>query len=249
MKKLLVGLCTVGLLASSLAQAEEHEWTNKQGKTIKAEFVSATNEAVTISMKGKTYVIKLADLSPQSQALARKLGDQNSKLETKIPSNADHDPKTVTLGEFIKGKRIYLRADGEGNHSDKREMAMQFDKDGTIVLAIEVAKGEFIREVSAKSLHPTYKVDELRVAVLNDGKETTGIQFSSANPKIGGKVSLGRDKGIISRIEKAGPFVLKEGDKAKAAEPTEPKNSIPTTPDTDTNSTTALLPSVPGTNP
>ena len=91
---------------------------------------------------------------------------------------------------------------------------MHFDKDGSIVLAIQVAKGEFIREVSANSLHPTYKVDGLRVAVLNDGKETTGIQFSSANPKIGDKVSLGRDKGIISRIEKAGPFVFKEGDQA-----------------------------------
>jgi len=141
MKKLLVGLCTVGLLASSLVHAVEHEWTNKQGKTIKAGFVSAGEEAVTISMGGKSYVVQLADLSPESQALARKLGDQNLKLETKIPSDADHDPKTVTLGEFIKGKRIYLRADGEGNHSDKREMAMQFDKDGTIVLAIEVAKG------------------------------------------------------------------------------------------------------------
>ena len=79
MRKLLFGLCTVGLLASSLAQAEEHEWTNKQGKTIKAGFVSAGEEAVTISMKGKTYVVKLADLSPQSRALAAKLRVQKSK--------------------------------------------------------------------------------------------------------------------------------------------------------------------------
>ena len=127
------------------------------------------------------------------------------------------DPKTVTLGEFIKGKRIYLSAEGDGSHREKGGLAMQFDKDGSIVLAIQVAKGEFIREVSANSLHPTYKVDGLRVAVLNDGKETTGIQFSSANPKIGDKVSLGRDKGIISRIEKAGPFVFKEGDQDQEA--------------------------------
>ena len=129
----------------------------------------------------------------------------------------EDDPKTVTLGEFIKGKRIYLSADGDGSHREKGGLAMQFDKDGSIVLAIQVAKGEFIREVSANSLHPTYKVDGLRVAVLNDGKETTGIQFSSANPKIGDKVSLGRDKGIISRIEKAGPFVFKEGDQDQEA--------------------------------
>ena len=79
MKKLLVGLCTVGLLASSLVHAVEHDWTNKQGKTIKAGFVSAGKEAVTISMGGKSYVVKLADLSPQSRALAAKLRVQKSK--------------------------------------------------------------------------------------------------------------------------------------------------------------------------
>ena len=79
MKKLLVGLCTVGLLASSLVHAVEHEWTNKQGKTIKAGFVSAGEETVTISMRGKSYVVKLADLSPQSRALAAKLRVQKSK--------------------------------------------------------------------------------------------------------------------------------------------------------------------------
>ena len=65
--------CLVGLFSCSLAQAEEHEWTNKLGQTINAEFVSATNEAVTLSMGGKHYEIKLADLSPQSRALVSKL--------------------------------------------------------------------------------------------------------------------------------------------------------------------------------
>ena len=55
------------------AQAQEREWTNKLGATIKAVFVSADEQAVTISMKGKNYVVKLADLSPQSQALAKEL--------------------------------------------------------------------------------------------------------------------------------------------------------------------------------
>ena len=91
MRKLLFGFCTVGLLASSLAQAEEHEWTNKQGKTIKAGFVSAGEEAVTISMKGKTYVVKLADLSPQSRALAAKLRVQKSTA---------HKPGTAV--DFLK---------------------------------------------------------------------------------------------------------------------------------------------------
>ncbi len=77
-----VGLTTMKLLlhiglalafALPLAGAVEHEWTNKRGGTFKAGFISATDQAVTISIKGKTYRVKLADLSPQSQALARQL--------------------------------------------------------------------------------------------------------------------------------------------------------------------------------
>ncbi len=40
-------------------QAEEHDWTNKEGQTIRAEFVSVTSDAVTISMQGKTFVVKI----------------------------------------------------------------------------------------------------------------------------------------------------------------------------------------------
>ena len=63
------------------AKAEEREWTNKAGRAIKAEFVSADDQAVTLSMRGKTYVVKLADLSPQSRALAAKLSVQKSTVQ------------------------------------------------------------------------------------------------------------------------------------------------------------------------
>jgi hypothetical protein len=53
MKKLLWVLCGSLVLLLAPLFGEPHEWTNAQGKTIKAEFVSATNESVTISMQGK----------------------------------------------------------------------------------------------------------------------------------------------------------------------------------------------------
>ena len=105
-----VALLMVGLLASSLAQAEEHEWTNKQGKTIKAEFVSAGEEAVTISMGGKSYVVKLADLSPQSRALAAKLRVQKSTVQ-KPGTNVviDHEKLNYRDGlEYFEGKPLSL---------------------------------------------------------------------------------------------------------------------------------------------
>ncbi|SVC78829.1 uncharacterized protein METZ01_LOCUS331683, partial [marine metagenome] len=73
-------LCAVALLLVPLA-GEIHEWTNTRGQKIQAEFISATNEAVTISMQGKTYVVKLADLTPQSRALAAKLRVQKSTTQ------------------------------------------------------------------------------------------------------------------------------------------------------------------------
>jgi eukaryotic-like serine/threonine-protein kinase len=101
MKKLL-SVLLVGVSASLVplhANAQVHRWTNKEGAIITAEFVSATDEAVTISMKGKTYVVRLADLTPQSQALAKKLNHQ--KLNPEPP-----EPTTLMLWEFITGDRV-----------------------------------------------------------------------------------------------------------------------------------------------
>jgi len=118
MRELLFGLCTVGLLASSLTQAEEHEWTNKQGKTIKAGFVSAGEETVTISMRGKSYVVKLADLSPQSRALAAKLRVQKSKARE--PQN-DKTP-------LVKTSEV-PRIDLDDNETRNRIIAEAIDDD------------------------------------------------------------------------------------------------------------------------
>ena len=72
--------------------AKELEWTNKAGRTIKAEFVSANNESLTLSVKGRTAVVKLSDLNTKSQALARKL---NRQAEAK--TNAAPTPSTTQL--------------------------------------------------------------------------------------------------------------------------------------------------------
>ena len=69
-KNLLLVLMCMGITG---VHGEEHEWTNIQGKTIKAGFVSATNEAVTISMQGKNFEVKFTDLVPDSVALAKRL--------------------------------------------------------------------------------------------------------------------------------------------------------------------------------
>ena len=61
------------LLTVSIPRAEECEWINSEGKIIRAKFVSANAQTVTLSMKGKVYVLKFSSLSSESQALASEL--------------------------------------------------------------------------------------------------------------------------------------------------------------------------------
>lgn len=50
-------------------------WTNLQGKVIEAKFAGLEGESVKITMKsGKSFVVPLSGLSPESAALAKKLG-------------------------------------------------------------------------------------------------------------------------------------------------------------------------------
>ena len=64
--------------------AEEHEWTNLEGRTIHAEFVSATNEDVTLLVGGRTAVVALSDLSPASIELAAALAASGEPQSTEL---------------------------------------------------------------------------------------------------------------------------------------------------------------------
>lgn len=61
------------------SKAKVYEWTGVNGETFKAKFVSATDETVTIIAKGKTYVMTMSSLSPESQAQARRLAGQGQQ--------------------------------------------------------------------------------------------------------------------------------------------------------------------------
>ena len=80
MKKLLFALFATiaSFTCMSFAQADEAEWTTKEGKSFKAEFISATDDKLTVKSKGKRYVIKMKSLSLESQGQALELKKQKS---------------------------------------------------------------------------------------------------------------------------------------------------------------------------
>lgn len=56
-------------------QGEFHLWKNKAGKVIEAKMVSLKAESVMVVLRtGASYDVRLEDLSPESVALARRLG-------------------------------------------------------------------------------------------------------------------------------------------------------------------------------
>ena len=56
------------------ASAEQlHSWTDLQGRTLKAVFIKADSNSVTVKWQGRVVPLPLANLNPASQALAKSL--------------------------------------------------------------------------------------------------------------------------------------------------------------------------------
>ncbi|MFP6893498.1 MAG: hypothetical protein VCA18_07095, partial [Opitutales bacterium] len=80
---LFIGLTLLAIVAAQgFAVDDIHQWVDVRGRIIRASFVKADDNAVTVRLQGAQSMIRSADLSPQSQELLRQLfssGKGNSK--------------------------------------------------------------------------------------------------------------------------------------------------------------------------
>ena len=98
-------LLLVFFATHSFAQVEIHEWTNRAGRTIKAKFVRGDAQTITVFLGGRNFVLKLADLSEDSQALARKLSGPLPSPVPQPPSpgpGSSSDPGLSTTAPVAK---------------------------------------------------------------------------------------------------------------------------------------------------
>ena len=99
-------LLLVCLASLSFGQVEIHDWTNKTGQTIKAKFVRGNAQTITVFLGGRNFVLKLADLSEDSQALARKLSGPLPSPAPQPPSpgkpGSSSDPGLSTTAPVAK---------------------------------------------------------------------------------------------------------------------------------------------------
>ncbi len=72
--RLFIGLTLLAIVAAQgFAVDDIHQWVDIRGRIIRASFVKADDNAVTVRLQGAQSMIRSADLSPQSQEMLRQL--------------------------------------------------------------------------------------------------------------------------------------------------------------------------------
>jgi hypothetical protein len=142
-------------------QVEIHEWTNKAGRTIKAKFVKGDAETVTIFTNDRDFTIKLSDLSPESQALARKLSappasDANIPPQVTIPVGIERDYRAGKLTE-AQEKIVIALAQKQGVAKVAKISTIHFYPSAARGIRVDGAKETNDREVSFKVLSVNFK--------------------------------------------------------------------------------------------
>ena len=115
MKTLIILSCIFLTGVFSQAQKEIlHPWTDTQGRTLQASFLSLDGDKVTIKWNGKVVPIPLASLSPETQLLAKNLAAKSmSGKQTSVSENlstAAVHPWTDKQGRTLQARFIKLFA-------------------------------------------------------------------------------------------------------------------------------------------
>ena len=128
---------------------KSQEWKDANGRAIRARFIKLVGEKLTIDLNGKPFVLPLARLSPDSQALARQLAGSSKTSPDKAPEGKPEDEQiakamengppdqaeiTLALNQAVEYFRALGTKDEEGifyppirkrkvvGHSDKKVM-------------------------------------------------------------------------------------------------------------------------------
>lgn len=106
MKMLIFPVLLFCAALSVLAQNETlHPWTDSQGRTLQASFISLDSEKVTIKWNGQLVPIPLASLSPDSQNLAKQLASQMSAAKPAVSPNKNK----LHSWTDVKGRTLQAR--------------------------------------------------------------------------------------------------------------------------------------------
>ena len=112
MKLLILPLLLFASIICTSAQNETlHPWTDSQGRTLQASFISLDSEKVTIKWNGQVVPIPLVSLSPESQNLAKQLASKmNSGSTAGSPAKNQLHSWTDVQGRTLQARFVSLFA-------------------------------------------------------------------------------------------------------------------------------------------
>ncbi len=124
-KPYLLALILILPFATSMGQDETlHPWTDTQGRTLTASFISFDGKTVTIKWDGKVFPLPMSSLSPQSQALAKELSSPPKPKPAAAPSSP-FDEILAAIPEDILGPEA-LEVEHDWSSSDGRKLKAKF---------------------------------------------------------------------------------------------------------------------------
>lgn len=112
-KNIIVSAIIFHVLGICAVRGEIQEWTNKEGKTIRAEFVSSTETSITLKLtNGKSSTIPLASLSEESREQAKASSGQagnspNGNFDAPWPKEAKA-PDNYDVAAIQEGPDEYI---------------------------------------------------------------------------------------------------------------------------------------------
>ena len=110
-----IALFSLTLFFTTLGIAQElHPWTDLQGRTLEASYMKSDGVNVTINWNGKVVPIPLASLSPESQALAKKLSAPSVSVNPFDTIKAPANPKQLHPWTDLQGrtlKAVFIKSD------------------------------------------------------------------------------------------------------------------------------------------
>jgi hypothetical protein len=111
---LFIGITLAALVGlQGFAVDDIHQWTDAQGRIIRASFVKADDKAVTVRLQGAQSMIRSADLSPQSQEMLRQLFSSGKGNRNEFVDWIDKTGRTIRA-RLVKSVGDNLQIELEG---------------------------------------------------------------------------------------------------------------------------------------
>ena len=121
----LIALILFAPFLSIVGQDETlHPWTDTQGRTLTASFISSDGKTVTIKWNGKVFPLPISSLAPQSQELARKLSAPSKPKPPSAPVSP-FDEILNSVPQDVLGPEA-LDIEHEWSSSDGRPIKAKF---------------------------------------------------------------------------------------------------------------------------